>query len=144
MRIAGILMLFSSFSLIGFLFSARLHLRERKLSEAIRYIERIDEEMRGIGDELPRILSRIEGEIYIKNGSWHGTEGLKKQDLKVLSSFLSLLGKTDICGQKKNAATHISLLSDSLAEAKKEKFERSRLYVSLGVLGGAFVCILLV
>lgn len=144
MRIFGITLLFLSLCGAGILPAYRMQLRHKKLESAMQYIERITEQMRINSSELPVILSDLKNDIYIKDGQWHGTETLKKRDLEILQSFLFSLGTTDINGQIKNTEIHISLLRELKLEAKKEREEHSKLYVSLGFLSALFVCVLLV
>lgn len=143
MRLIGSVFLIIACSGLGFLLSHRLSLRVSQLSSAIRYIEKLIEQMR-LGYELPQILARLDGEVYIKDGRWHGLDSLKSQEINTLNSFLSSLGSTDLLGQQHNADTHLATLSNYLKEARLMKTERSRLYLSLGVLGGLFLAVLFI
>ena len=144
MRIAGAILLILACGGFGIYSAHSLSARAKALENAINYILRIYEEMRLSGDELPAILLRTQSPVYIKNGSWHGTEKLKRADMEILASFIKSLGKTDLEGQQKNALLHIESLRRNLEEAEKEKAERSKLYISLSFLGGLFVAILLI
>ena len=75
---------------------------------------------------------------------WQNTAGLKDEDLSVLYSYAESLGTTDIDGQIKNTNVHIERLDILLCDAVDKNKKCSRLYVSLGVLCGAFLAIIII
>ncbi|MBE6767129.1 MAG: hypothetical protein E7550_06020 [Ruminococcaceae bacterium] len=144
MRLAGAIFVLAACSLYGAAVAYRLFMREAKLKKLLSFINSLTEEIRLTRAELPEILKRLpEGEGFLKDGSWHGTECLKDEDIRVLSSFLSALGKTDIEGQINNAKLHTEALKLRLSEATDERKRMSRLYMSLGFLGGLFAVVLI-
>lgn len=144
MKIIGALLFSAAAGAFGIYLAGGLILRQKKLEQAISYIESIYEEMRLSNAELPAILSRLDGDIYIKNGVWQGTEGLKSEDIALLESFLKKLGKSDLKGQEKNAALHTEALKGNLKTACEKRKEYGKLYISLSFLGGLFIAILLI
>ncbi len=124
--------------------SYSLVVRVKKLESVCRYINSICNEMRHSRAELEDILKGLECAVYIEDGRWHGTEGLKKEEYAVLQSFLRGLGTTDIEGQISNAKSHLASLENILQEARKTRSQCERLYISLGFLGGIFIAILLI
>ncbi len=137
-------MLLAASTLFGAHCSYGLSQRVRKLEFARSYIEDISDGMRATRSELCDILAKTEGEVYIKDNTWCGTDGLEKSDIAVLESYLSRLGKTDIDSQIKNAEEHISVLERRLSAARERKKQCSRLYVSLGFFCGLFAAIVII
>ena len=144
MRLAGAVLIIAAASLMGVMLSLALVVRVKKLEGVCRYISALCDEMRHSRAELPEILKRLRGEVYIKDGCWCGTEGLKSEEYAVLQSFLTVLGTTDIEGQINNAQCHLASLENILQEARMAKSQCERLYISLGFLGGIFIAILLI
>lgn len=105
---------------------------------------RVGEEIRHSRKELPEILRGVKSSVYIENGVWQNTAGLKDEDLSVLYSYAESLGTTDIDGQIKNTNVHIERLDILLCDAVDKNKKCSRLYVSLGVLCGAFLAIIII
>ncbi len=68
---------------------------------------------------------------------------LQKSDLELIEAFGGVFGATDIAGQKENCAYFAERLIQLSAELKKSEKSSSKLYLSLGVLGGLFIIILL-
>lgn len=68
---------------------------------------------------------------------------LQNGEYDLLCAFGDSFGTTDREGQTANCAYYISRLSDLLTELRKNEKNASRLYVSLGTLGGLFLTILL-
>lgn len=144
MRLIGAILLFTACTLFGAYCSFGLSQRVRKLEFARNYIKDVSDGMRATRAELCDILAKTEGEVYIKDNVWHGTDGLEKGDIAVLDSYLSRLGKSDIVSQLKNADEHIITLERRLTAARERKNRCSRLYVSLGFFCGMFAAIVIV
>ena len=140
----GALMIFASCVLFGVLEAAALSQRVKKLTLCRDYIMRVGEEIRHSRKELPQILRGVKSSVCIENGVWQNTSGLQGEDLAVLSSYLDVLGTTDIDGQIKNTNVHIKRLDALICDAMDKNKKCSRLYVSLGVLGGAFLAIIMI
>lgn len=69
---------------------------------------------------------------------------LKPEDKTLLLEIGDFLGGSDIDGQLSNLQIKMETASKLLHEAEEEKKRKSKLFRSLGVLGGAFAAILLV
>ena len=137
-------MIFASCALFGVLEAVDLSQRVKKLTLCRNYIMRVGEEIRHSRKELPEILRGVKSSVYIENGVWQNTAGLKDEDLSVLYSYAESLGTTDIDGQIKNTNVHIERLDILLCDAVDKNKKCSRLYVSLGVLCGAFLAIIII
>ncbi|MBQ2274551.1 MAG: stage III sporulation protein AB [Clostridia bacterium] len=144
MAVIGAVMIFASCALFGVLEAVALSQRVKKLTLCRNYIMRVGEEIRHSRKELPEILRGVKSSVYIENGVWQNTAGLKDEDLSVLYSYAESLGTTDIDGQIKNTNVHIERLDILLCDAVDKNKKCSRLYVSLGVLCGAFLAIIII
>ncbi len=144
MKLLGAVLIFSSFFLFGLYLSFRVKLRVRRLEDAVYYISAVTEEMRMTNAEVKSILERIKSDgVFIKNGEWQGTDGLKSEDIHLLNSYLSQLGKTDIQGQIKNAEIHLTSIQQNISSARTDS-GKSRLYISLCSLIGLLVVVLII
>lgn len=144
MTVVGAVLIFIACALFGLLEAAALSLRVKKLTMCRSYIMRVGEEIRHSRKELPQILKSVQSGVYIHNGVWQKTAGLLSEDLELISSYANTLGTTDIEGQIKNTNVHIERLDALLCEAEEKNKKCSRLYVSLGLLCGAFLAILVI
>lgn len=68
---------------------------------------------------------------------------LQQSDLELIEAFGGVFGTTDIAGQKENCAYFAERLTQLSAQLKKSEKSTSKLYLSLGMLGGLFIIILL-
>ena len=68
---------------------------------------------------------------------------LKATDMDLLSAFGDGFGTTDKNGQTANCAYYISRLTELSGELKRNEKTATRLYLTLGTLGGLFLTILL-
>ncbi len=68
---------------------------------------------------------------------------LQKSDLERIGAFGGVFGATDITGQKENCIYFAEQLTQLCGELKKSEKSTSKLYLSLGMLGGLFIIILL-
>ena len=69
---------------------------------------------------------------------------LKATDIDLLCAFGDIFGTTDKNGQTANCAYYISRLKELSGELKSNEKTATRLYLTLGTLGGLFLTILLV
>ncbi|MBQ8550864.1 MAG: stage III sporulation protein AB [Clostridia bacterium] len=144
MKILGALLLLAATTTLGAWSASRLYRRERKLRQMYKFIDSLCEEIRLTRAELPDALERTGGSKMLSDGVWTDTYGLNVGDIRVLDSFLSALGKTDIEGQINNARLHKSALLERINEATEEKKKFSKLYLSLGFLCGMFAVVLII
>lgn len=68
---------------------------------------------------------------------------LKVTDIDLLCAFGDGFGTTDKSGQTANCAYYISRLTELIGELKENEKTATRLYLTLGTLGGLFLTILL-
>ena len=131
---------------LGFLKS--LSLKERV--ESLKYYnnslnilsERILRQQGEIKEILPHSFK--DGGVYIENGKIIADiKGFNKKDNKLSDDFLKDLGKLDIKGEYDRTKLYSSLFEKEAVLAEEKYNEQSKLYRSLGVMIGIFICIFL-
>ena len=65
------------------------------------------------------------------------------EDINLIKSFGSMLGKTDVDGQMSEINQFVSLLNGQIVTAEEEKNKNSKMYKSLGTIVGLGIVILL-
>lgn len=65
------------------------------------------------------------------------------EDINLIKSFGSMLGKTDVDGQMSEINQFVSLLNGQIVTAEEEKNKNSKMYKSLGTIIGLGIVILL-
>lgn len=68
---------------------------------------------------------------------------LQNDEIDLLRTFGDRFGTTDRAGQTANCTYYISRLTNLVTELRKNEKSASKLYASLGTLGGLFLTILL-
>ena len=69
---------------------------------------------------------------------------LSKEDIKIISSFGNLLGKTDIKGQINEIELANNFLDKQIIEAEETRKKNDKLYKSLGVIIGITIVIIFI
>jgi len=94
----------------------------------------------------------------IKNNYGYGLESITKMktefktntppfrnnDTAVIKSFLNGLNRIDIQGQINNCEIHLETLQSNKEEAILEYNQKSKFYVSMGILSGIFLIIVFI
>ncbi len=65
-------------------------------------------------------------------------------DIETLTWFGRVLGTTDVEGQTASCERYAALLRQRLESARRDRQSRGRLYTSLGLLTGIFVCVVFI
>lgn len=88
---------------------------------------------------------RLAGEKDI-SAAWRGVgaHGLSEEDRQIMFAFTAAFGKTDMEGQRDICAGVLERLRRQREQAQREFASGARLYRSLGLLGGAFIAIVLI
>ncbi len=143
-KILGVITVLSACSLAGFLKSFGLKKRHKKLLAIYRSMSDLRERIRMGGGEIERLVylcfeedtaSISEGKAII-NAMY-----LKKADVEILEEFFRDLGMSDSDSEYERTGLYMSLILKISDEAEKKCGELCRLYSSLGILCGLFICI---
>ena len=143
-KISGVITVFTVCSMAGFLKSFGLKKRHKKLLAIYRSMSDLRERIRMGGGEIERLVylcfeedtaSISEGKAII-NAMY-----LKKADVEILEEFFRDLGMSDSDSEYERTGLYMSIILKISDEAEKKCGELCRLYSSLGILCGLFICI---
>lgn len=142
-KLCGLLMIFSAAALSGFIKSMQLKQRHKKLHRINRALSDLKERIRLNSGEIGRLVSLCFGSLATeKNGSFTVNESaLEKDDITIINEFFRDLGMSDTAAECERTELYILLISKKCTEAEKKCRELCRLYNSIGILGGIFICI---
>ena len=146
LKIAGLAVLFFSSCLLGFAEAEKLKNRVNRLSFFVRALSEYSERVRTGSEEIDRLLLRCFGDGCIRpaeNGFCVLPFLKDKEDARLAGEFFRDAGMRNARGESERAKLYGALFSGKLAEAEKDAKERCRLFRTLGVLGGCFLCIFL-
>ena len=165
-KLIGAIFLITAGAMTGIYRSCALTQRVRLLEEYITLINEIETQIRysaqplyqmlenmkkknSIGGFLHNLLSHAQDEDDFSQ-AWEravdaieNNTGITKQDRVIIKEFGAGLGKTDIDGQIAHCNLCMASARNNLKKAREEKETKSKLYRSLGVLGGT-ACALLI
>ena len=134
-KILGFAMIIFTTAAIGFSKSAELFRRCDKLGFVCKGVRTLKEHIRLHGGETDRLIEKSFGKYpidytYLENG-----------DVKLLEEFFAQLGMSDTTAEYERCELYVTLLEERLAEAQKKYRELGKLYKSVGVMAGIFICI---
>lgn len=136
-KIFGLLSVLISSTALGFYKSYTLNLRCRKLSEFCVSLEKLSHFITSSFKDLELLLREsFGGEI--------DTSGISKEDKEILEKLFSEIGISDRQRDCNNVLMHKNLLEKQLETAEDDCKRLSKLYNSLGFLGGLSLCIFLI
>ena len=132
-------------SLVGLRLSKNLELRRKTLNRFYVFIKELSSGIK-TGEEIDSILeSSLSKNLVYKEGFKIKPQpnGLKGEDIKLLTEFFSLLGMGDSQSQITRCETYGELVKKRLQNAEQEVKEKAKLYSTLGFFSGLFIVILL-
>ena len=136
-KVLGFILIIFTTASIGFLKSAGLCNRYKKLQSIQKGISELKERIRMGGGEIDRLLTSSFHEYPI-NYTF-----LEKGDIEILDDFFSNVGLSDTKTEYERCEIYINLLKNKIEEANEKYRETARLYKSIGFLSGVFICIFL-
>lgn len=163
-------MILCSTTAIGFRASEGIHIRAEQLrqlrrvmilirGEVMYHKASVNEAMRSVGEKIEQpfagILYTVAEEVEKKDGRMFGDiwksamQGLKsvalsQKDLRRLEKFGEDFGYMQKEMQISAFDLYIEELEQTICEAEKKKEENSRLYRTLGIMGGILIVIIIV
>ncbi len=143
-KLLGLVLIFLASAGFGLLKTDRLSRRAKLLEDLCKGISRLSEYIRADGGNKERLISRCFSDIILKteNGKTIITANpLSKQDKAVLIEFFDGLGHGDRETEYRRARLYFKLLEERSAAARETFSQTGRLYTTLGILFGAFLCI---
>lgn len=140
----GLALIFSVCSGAGFLKSRTLTLRAEALRDVAQSLYDLSQRIRLCSGELSELLPLCfkSIKINITESGFSATQGdLTSQDTDILNEFLRDVGMSDSSGEYNRAISYAALFESRYNRAKLDSDNLCKLYKSLGVLCGIFICI---
>ncbi len=137
-KILGFVLIIFTTSAIGFLKSAELKGRYKKLLSINKSIANLKEQIRLHGGEIDRLLSQSFEKIPVDYSN------LEKGDVEIVDEFFKNLGSSDTLSEYERCELYITLLKSRSEEAEEKYLELGRIYRSIGVMSGIFICIIFI
>lgn len=134
-KILGFLMIIFTTAAIGFSKSAELFWRHKKLCSIRKGITVLKERIRLCAGETDRLIEQS-FETFPLDYSY-----LEKEDTEIVDEFFKTLGMSDTTAECERCELYITLLEERIKEAEKRYREQGKLYRSIGIMSGIFVCI---
>ena len=142
-KITGLLLIFISFSALGILKSLSLKKREERLKAYWSFLTLLSSKI-SAGEEFLKSALQNPSLVSFKNGKPEFQKAfLLKEDISVLSEFFGSFGMADRQSEYKRCLLYIKLLEKQKENAAENFKKLSKLYSSLGILSGIFICIIL-
>ncbi len=131
----GFALILLTTTVLGFLKANSLNLRYKKLCNIKNAVTDLKQRIRFSRSEIDKLLAISFKDIpdYYSN--------LEKDDIEIVEGFIENIGMADTKAECERCELCISLLDTKIAEAQKNCTELNKLYKSMGVLGGVFICI---
>ena len=143
-KIAGLAVIFAVCTFTGFLKSANIKRRSQKLGCLYRSVSLFGERVKSDGSEISRILPQSFNNnlVYINNGEiGFNTDYLLPEDIALISEFLSDLGLRDKDSEYERICLFAKLIGKQKNEAEERAQSLCKLYNTVGILSGLFICI---
>ena len=136
-KICGFSLIVLATTMIGFKKSGELKLRYKKLCNIQKGLNNLKERIRLQNGEIDRLIKLSFGEYPINS------DYLENDEYDMVEEFFKNIGMSDSDSEYKRCELYISLIKTKADEALTKQNELSKLYKSMGVMGGLFICILL-
>lgn len=136
-KVLGFIFIIFTTSAIGFLKANSLNIRYKKLCNIHSGMANLKEKIRLHCGETSTLLNQCFDEFPINYTV------LKEQDTEILKDFFENLGMGDTKSEYERCQAYMNMISNKINDAKKEYLELNKLYKSMGVLSGIFICIFL-
>ena len=137
-KLSGFLLIIITTTALGFLKSNELASRHKKLISIHKSISVLKEQIRLGGGEIDRLID------LSFNTNPKNYKHLEKDDIKILEDFFSDIGMSDTKSEYSRCELYMNLLSTKIEDANKKYRELNRLYKSIGLFSGIFICIFLI
>ncbi len=134
-KLLGFLLIVTVCGAIGFIKSSELQLRCKKLEVFKKGVLEFKERLKLSYGELDRLKNKC-----FKTPIDYS--GLYKSDYEIIESLFSEIALLDSDSAYDRCVLAVELLNKQYTEAQNQYKDLGKLYKSIGVLGGIFICIL--
>ncbi len=134
-KLSGFALILLTTYIAGYLKSNSLDLRRKKLIAIKSAINNLKQRIRLSNTEIDKLISvSFEGitDIY---------SALETRDIEIIKDFFDDIGMSDSKAEYERCELYISLLNTQITEAEKNYTDLSKLYKSIGLFSGIFICI---
>ncbi len=134
-KLLGFALIVLTTTAIGFLKSNSLNMRHKKLCSLKNAITDLKQRIRlshGEIDKLIAVSFKDIPDFY---------SYLEKSDTQIVENFFKDIGMLDVKAECERCELYISLLDAQIIKAQKNYTELNKLYKSMGIMGGIFICI---
>ncbi len=149
-KIIGLILAFSFFSLFGAYQSFKLKKRKDNLNTILLFLNRMGTSIRYRNDDLFLLVSKCVDDVLLplknvnSNLDDYSEEirklPLNREDKALLQKFFSQLGSTDIEGQISHINLYTEFFNELYEKSKKDIESKSKLFLMSGIFAGlAFV-----
>ncbi len=149
-KIIGLVLAFSFFSLFGAYQSFKLKKRKDNLNTILLFLNRMGTSIRYRNDDLFLLVSKCVDDVLLplknvnSNLDDYSEEirklPLNREDKALLQKFFSQLGSTDIEGQISHINLYTEFFNELYEKSKKDIESKSKLFLMSGIFAGlAFV-----
>lgn len=167
MKLTACFFIAFSLSCAGYMYSKKLEARVKKIEKILLFLSQIKTEIEFTADNIEAIMELLSTSSELSElkfisacaeklhsgddffSAWvdalndrQNTYAFKKDDINLLLSFGSALGKTDSSGQIRNCEMHEKMFKERLKNAVEEKNRLSKPIRITGILTGAAVLII--
>ena len=144
----GLIFVFASCAIFGFLKSAALSRRSELLSEVITGLISLKEQIRFCGGELKTLLPLCLGDVRAVRVENDGVtvlkNGLCDEDFVILKRLFDGLGSGDTTAEINRIERAVASLKAQQSGAAEEFLKKGKLWRGGGVCVGTAICILLI
>ena len=146
LKVSGLLTVFTVSCVLGFLKSSALNKRAGKLLDFLKGMDFLGERIKMGNCEIAELLKISFKDyliIYNENGFFADGDYLKKEDIAPINEFLSKLGMSDTDSEYERIKAYKAIIELQHKTAESDCLNLCKLYKTLGVLTGVFICIFL-
>lgn len=143
-KVAGLLILFLICCAVGFSKAYNLKKREEKLNTYYRSIDLFSMRIRTENGDTEKLLPLCfkESEVFLKDGKiCYNKSFLNDSDKNLLCEFFSDFGQRSREDEYERTRLFCDLLKKQYLEALEDSRKLCKLYGTVGVLCGIFICI---
>lgn len=144
LKISGLLILLFCSVTIGFIKSEQLILRKNKLNNFCKGFTILKERIRyGEGEIEPLILKSFEENLFYSKGNTIkvNKDYLQNYEITLIEEYLDIAGMSDPNSEFEKCKMYHHLLNEQYKKAETECTSLCKLYKTVGLLGGIFICI---
>ena len=146
LKVLGLLTIFTVSCVLGFLKSSALNKRAGKLLDFLKGMDFLGERIKMGASEITELLKisfKEELITYEESGFFVNNDYLKTEDIEPINEFLAKLGMGDTNSEYERIKAYKAIIELQHKAAESDCLNLCKLYKTLGVLTGVFICIFL-